>query len=125
MFLGVLLTLLLPTEHTAYGIDPFDLGICHLSPIKGEEKMGLTGMAFSTVSFAAGAVMYWAITAQGHGFRYSTIGVILMIVGVVGFIASAVIFATSRRPAGSRHRSYDREVTDAQGHTASVHEEVH
>jgi hypothetical protein len=82
-------------------------------------------MAFSTVSFAAGAVMYWAITAQGHGFRYSTIGVILMIVGVVGFIASAVIFATSRRPAGSRHRSYDREVTDAQGHTASVHEEVH
>jgi hypothetical protein len=87
--------------------------------------MGLTGMAFSTISIAVGAVMYWAITAQGHGFRYSTVGVILMAVGIVGLIASSVVFATSRRPAGSRHRSYDREATDAQGRSTVVHEEVH
>jgi hypothetical protein len=32
--------------------------------------MGLTGMAFSAISMAVGAILYWAVTAQGHGFRY-------------------------------------------------------
>jgi hypothetical protein len=86
--------------------------------------MGLTGMVFSTISIAAGAVMYWAVTAQGHGFRYSTVGVILMAVGVIGLIVSTAVFATSRRPAGSRHRSYDRQVIDAQGRSTELHEEV-
>jgi hypothetical protein len=86
--------------------------------------MGLTGMAFSTISIAAGAVMYWAVTAQGHGFRYSTVGVVLMVVGAVGLVVSTAVFATSRRPAGSRHHSYDREVIDAQGRSTAVHEEV-
>jgi len=89
------------------------------------QKMGLTGMVFSIVSIAAGAVLYWAVTAQGHGFRPSTVGVILMVVGAVGLVASSVIFGTSRRPAGSRHHTFDREVTDAQGASSAVHEEVH
>jgi hypothetical protein len=88
-------------------------------------QMGLTGMALSTISVAVGAVMYWAVTAQGHGFRYSTVGVILMVVGAIGFVASAIVFGTSRRPAGSRHHSYDRQVVDAQGRSTEVHEEVH
>jgi hypothetical protein len=87
--------------------------------------MGLTGMGFSAVAVAVGAVMYWAVTAQGHGFRLSTVGVILMIVGAVGFVASAIIFGSSRRSTSSRHHTYDREVTDAQGRSAVVHEEVH
>jgi hypothetical protein len=87
--------------------------------------MGLTGMAFSVIAIAAGAVMYWAVTAQGHGFRLSTVGVILMAVGAVGLAVSTAIFATSRRPSGSRHHTYDREVTDSQGASTAVHEEVH
>jgi apolipoprotein N-acyltransferase len=86
--------------------------------------MGLTGMVFSVIAMAAGAVMYWAVTAQGHGFRLSTVGVILMIVGAVGLVASTIIFAMSRRPSGAR-RTYDREATNAQGVTTAVHEEVH
>jgi hypothetical protein len=31
--------------------------------------MGRAGMGFSIVAIAAGAVMYWAVTSQGHGFR--------------------------------------------------------
>jgi uncharacterized membrane protein YciS (DUF1049 family) len=88
-------------------------------------EMGLVGMFFSLVSIAVGAVMYWAVTSQGHGFRLSTVGVILMAVGAVGLVLSAVIFATSRRQAGGRDRTLDRQVTDPQGRTASVHEEVH
>jgi hypothetical protein len=87
--------------------------------------MGLTGLVFSTIAIAAGAVMYWAVTYQGHGFRLSTVGVILMIVGAVGFVASSIIFGMSRRPAGNVDRTYDRQVTDPQGRTAAVHEEVH
>jgi hypothetical protein len=86
--------------------------------------MGLTGMVFSIIAIAAGAVMYWAVTSQGHGFRLSTVGVILMVVGAVGLVASAIVFGVSRRPAGSGHRTYDKQVTDTQGRTAEVHEEV-
>ena len=86
--------------------------------------MGLSGMVFSTIAIAVGAVMYWALTAQGHGFRYSTVGVILMVVGAVGLVISSVIFGMSRRTAGGRHHTYDREVIDPQGRTAAVHEEV-
>ena len=88
-------------------------------------EMGLTGMGFSIVAIAAGAVMYWAVTAQGHGFRLSTVGIILMIVGAVGLVASTIVFGMSRRLTGRRHQTYDRQVTDAQGRSAAVHEEVH
>jgi hypothetical protein len=88
--------------------------------------MGLPGMFFSTVAIAAGAVMYWAITTtQNHGFRLSTIGVILMIVGAIGLVISSIVFATSRRLTGSRHHTYDRAATDSQGRSTEVHEEVH
>lgn len=89
--------------------------------------MGLTGMVFSTISLAVGAVLYWGITStQGHGFRLSTVGVILMVVGGIGLVVSGTVFASSRRSAGgSRHRTYDREATNAQGQSTVVHEEVH
>jgi hypothetical protein len=87
--------------------------------------MGRAGMTFSVVAIAVGAVLYWAVTTQGTGFRVSTVGVILMAVGGIGFVASAIVFAASRRPSGSRHHSYDRRVVDAQGRSTKVHEEVH
>ncbi len=81
-------------------------------------------MVFSSIAVAAGAIMYWAITYQGHGFRFSTIGIILMIVGAFGFVASAVVFGVSRGSVGSSRHSLDSQVTDASGNTSSVHEET-
>ncbi len=86
--------------------------------------MGLTGMVFSTLAVAAGAIMYWAVTTQGHGFRLSTVGVILMVVGAIGLVVSSAVFATSRRAAGGRRRPYDRAATHAPGVTPAVPEEV-
>jgi hypothetical protein len=86
--------------------------------------MGRAGMGFSIVAIAVGAVMYWAVTSQGHGFRLSTIGVILMIFGVVGLVVSVAVFAISRQNTGSRSRTYDREATDSAGRSAVVHEEM-
>jgi len=85
--------------------------------------MGLPGMVLSAIATAAGAIMYWAITYQGSGFRISTVGVILMVVGIFGFVTSAVVFGVSRGSIGSNRHSLDREVTDTQGNTSSVHEQ--
>jgi hypothetical protein len=86
--------------------------------------MGLPGMVVSAIAAAAGAIMYWAITYQGTGFRLSTVGVILMIAGAFGFVVSAIVFAVSRRQVGSSPHSMDRQVTDSQGHSSSLHEET-
>ena len=85
---------------------------------------GLTGMGFSAVAIIAGAIMYFAVTTHANGFSVSKVGEILMIAGAIGVVISAIIFASTRRPAGSGHQSYDREATDAEGRSTAVHEEI-
>jgi uncharacterized membrane protein YvlD (DUF360 family) len=85
--------------------------------------MGLPGMVLSAIAAVAGAIMYWAITYQGTGFRLSTVGLILMIAGAFGFVISAIVFAMSRRQVGSGPHSMDRQATDSQGRSSSLHEE--
>lgn len=93
--------------------------------------MGLKGMVLSAVAVVAGAIMYWAVTAQNsnvvqnHGFRLSTVGVILMIAGGVGFLISVAVYASSRRAPSAPPRIYDRETVDAAGRTTLTHEERH
>ena len=83
--------------------------------------MGLPGMVLSAISAVTGAIMYWATTAQSsavvqqHGFRLSTLGVILMIAGAVGFVISLIVFMASRRSPSTPPRSIDREVIDCSG----------
>lgn len=90
--------------------------------------MGLPGMVLSAISLVTGAIMYFAVTAQSssvvqnHGFRLSTVGVILMIAGAIGFIISALVFAASRRRPSSPTQTLDREVSDSNGHNTIVHE---
>ena len=85
--------------------------------------MGLPGMVLSAISVAVGAIMYWAVTYQGHGFRLSTVGVILMIVGAAGFVVSSIVFGVSRGSVGSSRHSLDRQVVNSDGRSSSVHEE--
>jgi len=87
-------------------------------------EMGLTGMGFNSVAIAAGAIMYWALTFQGHGFRFSTVGVIFMVVGAIGLVISTIVFAMSRRPAGGRQHAYDKQTIDTEGRSTEVHEAV-
>lgn len=91
--------------------------------------MGLPGMVLSAISVVTGAIMYFATTAQSssvaqsHGFRLSTLGVILMIAGGVGFLVSSIVFASSRRAPALPARTIDREVIDNAGRRAELHEE--
>jgi phosphate/sulfate permease len=93
-----------------------------------EKKMGLPGMVLSGIAAVVGAIMYWAVVAQTsnavqhHGFRLSTVGVILMIAGAAGFIASAIVFSVSRRSPATRSHTTDRVSVDAAGGTTEMHE---
>lgn len=75
------------------------------------------GLVVSTLVFAAGAIMDFAVTVSTtqHGFNIHTVGVILMIVGAVGFIGS--IATGALREGGWRH-SHRTIVDDGQGHVA-------
>jgi len=88
-------------------------------------------MVISAIAAVAGAIMYWAITAQNssvvqnHGFRLSTVGVILMIAGGVGFVVSAAVFAMSRRSPSTPNQTLDRTTKNEAGATTQLHEEKH
>jgi hypothetical protein len=82
-----------------------------------------TAVVFSILAIAAGAVMYWAITAPAHGFRVSTVGVVLMLAGAAGLVISTALFAAFNAN-GNRRSTYHQQTVDAQGRATSVHEEV-
>ena len=64
----------------------------------------VSGLVASIIAFAVGAVLDFALTVSPdqHGFNVHTVGVILMIVGVVGAVLSLIgIMSTGFR----RHRT--------------------
>ena len=91
--------------------------------------MGLPGMVLSAIAAVAGAIMYFATTAstsntvQNHGFRLSTVGVILMIVGAIGFVVSLIVFSVSSRTPMTRAQTTDRVAVDSDGRRSELHEE--
>ena len=71
---------------------------------------------------ALGAILRFAVTAHDtHGVNIGTIGVILMIVGALGLVITAVWMGTRQRtdvvtrgPVGTRHTTY-LEPNDPEG----------
>jgi membrane-bound ClpP family serine protease len=63
---------------------------------------------------AVGAILKFAVNTQNtHGFNVGTAGVILMIIGALGLVITAVMLSTRRRtdviehgPAGRRGTTY-------------------
>jgi hypothetical protein len=52
------------------------------------------GLGTSIVVFAIGAVMRFAVTVSTTGFNIHTVGVILMIVGALGFLLSLAFWSS-------------------------------
>ena len=74
------------------------------------------GIGTSILIMAAGAIMTFAVNVEdAEGFNINTIGVILMVAGALGLIASLVIFGP---------RSRRTEVTDTAGGRTVYRDEV-
>jgi hypothetical protein len=58
------------------------------------------GIGTSLFLIAVGAILYFAVNATISGLEIATIGLILMIVGVVGLVISLVFLNSARRDAG-------------------------
>jgi hypothetical protein len=50
------------------------------------------GLAVSLILVAAGAILAWGITNEPSGLDLDAIGVILIVIGIVGFILSMLLW---------------------------------
>ena len=72
----------------------------------------MPGLGISLFLVAVGAVLAFAVTATAEGFDVNTVGVILMIVGGIGFLASMIFWAPWAPYGRDRAVIREREVTD-------------
>jgi len=63
------------------------------------------GFGISLILIAVGAVLTWAVHSTSNAIDVNTVGVILMIVGLVGFLLSLAFWSTWWGP-GYFRRSY-------------------
>ena len=63
------------------------------------------GLGVSLILIAAGAILTWAVNATVSGLNIHTIGVILMVVGIVGLLLSLMFWSSWGGPAGVRRRT--------------------
>ena len=61
------------------------------------------GISFSLLLIAVGAVLAWAVSAEVSGVDVQVMGVILLIVGILGFVASLVFWSSWGGFGGARN----------------------
>lgn len=59
--------------------------------------MRTTGIGGSLFLVALGAILYFAVSVEAEGFSINTIGLILMIVGVVGLVLTLLMSASAEK----------------------------
>jgi Domain of unknown function (DUF6458) len=52
------------------------------------------GISLSIMLIAVGAVLAWAVSAEVSGIDLQAAGIILVVVGIIGFIASLVFWSS-------------------------------
>ena len=67
------------------------------------------GIGTSLFLIAVGAILSFAVDADVSGLEISTIGLILMIVGVIGLLISLFMISSARRGPAERTVVRDRE----------------
>ena len=58
------------------------------------------GIGTSLFLIAVGAILYFAVNADISGLEISTVGIILMVVGVIGLLISLFFLSSWRRGPG-------------------------
>jgi len=70
------------------------------------------GISASLLLTAAGAVLLWAVHASSSGFNIHTVGVILLVVGIVGFLTSLFFWSSWGGFGGARRDDGNTVVVD-------------
>jgi hypothetical protein len=78
------------------------------------------GIVASMFLIAAGAIMRFAVTVQGHGFNVHTTGVVLMIVGAAGAVLSIAFWASWGGFGSYRRGAVQRTVVTSQAPVQTV-----
>jgi hypothetical protein len=68
------------------------------------------GIGTSLFLIAVGAILYFAVDASISGLEITTIGIILMVIGVVGLLISLFMIGSARRTPAERTVYRDRDV---------------
>jgi len=63
------------------------------------------GLGVSLILIAVGAVLTWAVSATVSGIDINVVGVILLVVGILGFVLSMLFWSSWGGPAGARRRT--------------------
>jgi hypothetical protein len=66
------------------------------------------GVGLSILLIAAGAILKWGVTATVSGLNLQTIGVILMVVGIIGLVISMIFWSTWGGVGSYRRRTVQR-----------------
>jgi uncharacterized membrane protein len=67
------------------------------------------GIGTSIFMIAVGAILYWAVNVDISGLELSTIGLILMILGIVGLVISLFMLSSASRRGVTTDRPIARE----------------
>ena len=70
------------------------------------------GLGVSLLLIAAGAILAWGITSEPSGLDLDAIGIVLIVIGIVGFILSVVLWRSWWGPGYFTRSTY---VEDAPG----------
>ena len=65
------------------------------------------GISLSLLLAAAGAILIWAVNTTSSGFNIHTAGVILLVVGIIGFVLSLAFWSTWGGFGGTTRRASD------------------
>jgi len=80
-------------------------GVRRIDPLGRESEAGMT-LGFSLFLIAVGAILRFAVTETVAGIDIQVVGVILMIVGAMGFVVTLVMFFSRRGGPGARPPQY-------------------
>ena len=80
------------------------------------------GIVLSMLAITAGAIMRYAVSAQGRGFNVHTTGMVLMVVGVIGAVLSIAFWASWGGFGRTRRGTAGQPAVVSGGRTTAVRE---
>lgn len=67
------------------------------------------GLAVSLILVAAGAILAWGVTEEPEGLNLDAVGVVLIVIGIVGFVLSLLLWRSWWGPGYFSRETYVEE----------------